>query len=68
MPSPGRVDNPLPSSPARPAGTNYRLKLKVEAPGAGAKYYQAQVWQKLPAYGGAMELTSLDETSADQVQ
>ncbi|KAL4853697.1 histone H3 [Chlorella vulgaris] len=47
------------------AGTNYKLKLKVDG-GSGAKFYEAKVWAKLPAHGGAMELTSLDEISAAQ--
>ncbi|EFN51539.1 hypothetical protein CHLNCDRAFT_139980 [Chlorella variabilis] len=47
------------------AGTNYKLKLRVEG-GGGTKYYEAKIWEKLPAYGGAMELTSLEEISAAQ--
>ncbi|KAL4422198.1 hypothetical protein ABPG77_006439 [Micractinium sp. CCAP 211/92] len=48
------------------AGTNYKLTLKVDAAGKGVSYYEAKVWAKLPAHGGAMELTSLEEVSADQ--
>ncbi|KAL4431379.1 hypothetical protein ABPG75_006635 [Micractinium tetrahymenae] len=48
------------------AGTNFKLTLKVDVAGKGVSYFEAKVWEKLPAYGGAMELTSLEEVSADQ--
>ncbi|PRW20439.1 Histone H4 isoform C [Chlorella sorokiniana] len=36
------------------AGTNYLLTVK-----AGGKEYEAKVWEKLPAYGGAFEVTDV---------
>lgn len=49
------------------AGTNFKLTLKVDVAGTGVKYYEAKVWEKLPAYGGAMELSSLHEIPPEQV-
>lgn len=46
------------------AGTNYALKVKVDDSHVAKKYYDARVWAKLPAYGGAFEVTKLDEISA----
>ncbi|GAB4816453.1 hypothetical protein N2152v2_003499 [Parachlorella kessleri] len=48
------------------AGTNYKLKLKVKDASQDTKYYQAQVWEKLPCYGGEMELKELGEVSAEE--
>jgi ABC-type hemin transport system ATPase subunit len=47
------------------AGTNYLLKLKADDSHVDTKYYNAQVWAKLPAHGGAVEVTKLEEVSAD---
>lgn len=46
------------------AGTNYALKVKVDDSHVAKKYFNARVWAKLPAYGGAFEVTKLDEISA----
>jgi len=46
------------------AGTNYRLKIKADDSHVDTKYYDAQVWAKLPAHGGAVEVTKLEEISA----
>lgn len=46
------------------AGTNYRLKIKADDSHVDTKYYDAQVWAKLPAHGGAVEVTKLEKISA----
>ena len=46
------------------AGINYRLKLKADDSQIATKYYDAQVWAKLPAHGGAVEVTKLEEVTA----
>ena len=48
------------------AGTNYRLKIKAADSHVDTKYYDAQVWAKLPAYGGDYEVTKLDPISATE--
>ena len=39
----------------------YHLKLKVGDSHIDTKYYEAQVWAKLPAYGGTFEVTDMKE-------
>ena len=47
------------------AGMNYRLKIKADDSHVDTKYYDAQVWAKLPAHGSAVEVTKLEEITAD---
>jgi hypothetical protein len=46
------------------AGINYHLKIKADDSHIATKYYDAQVWAKLPAHGGAVEVTKLEEITA----
>ena len=57
--------------PARPRprlGTKRVCRLRVPAPSIPTAAPRNPPAEKLPAYGGAMELTSLEEISAAQVQ
>jgi len=50
------------------AGTNWKVTL---GDSRGEKFYEAQVWQKLPAYGGGFEVTSIkpvDSRAASDVE
>jgi hypothetical protein len=46
------------------AGMNYKMTLRAADSHVDTKYYKAQVWAKLPAHGGAIEVTKLEEISA----